>query len=108
MNALIQYKSALFVVGGLVVAFVAYVYFFPHSDDAVLTSEAVATPIENELVQLLLRLETVTLPDGVFGDPTFQSLEDFSQELVPEPQGRDNPFAPLSGSRSTSASAPRR
>lgn len=101
MSALAKYKSFLFLFGALAVAFFAYTYFFPSGEDSGegLTSEnVVASPIENELVQLLLRLESVTLPEGIFGNSSFRSLQDFSQEIAPEPRGRENPFAPLPGS----------
>jgi len=103
MSALSKYKSVLFLLAALAVAFFAYTYFFPSGEDSgeALTSEdLVASPIENELVQLLLRLESVTLPEAIFGNSSFQSLEDFSQQIPEEPRGRENPFAPFSGALS--------
>ncbi len=43
----------------------------------------------------LSNLKAVTLDDSIFSDPAFVSLTDFGLKLVPEPKGRDNPFAPL-------------
>ena len=57
---------------------------------------------DQELVTTLLALRAVTLSGTIFQDPAFTSLSDFSTAIVPEPVGRDNPFAPLSGSATTS------
>lgn len=54
-----------------------------------------ASSAERDLVATLLQLRTVTLDGTVFSDPAFQSLRDFGSQIVPEPVGRPNPFAPL-------------
>lgn len=48
-----------------------------------------------EILALLADLKSVRLDDSIFSDPVFQSLQDTSVELVLEPKGRPNPFAPL-------------
>lgn len=50
---------------------------------------------DQELVATLLALRSVKLDGAIFSDPGFQSLKDFSTEIVPEPIGRPNPFLPL-------------
>lgn len=63
------------------------------------TSEA-----ERDLVATLSQLRTLTLDGTVFSDPAFQSLRDFGSQIVSEPVGRANPFAPLSSTSSSTAS----
>lgn len=52
-------------------------------------------PIERGLVQSLLKLRAVKLDGTILNDPAFVGLRDFSTQIVTEPVGRDNPFAPL-------------
>jgi len=59
---------------------------------------------DSTLVSTLLALRAVKLDGTIFSDPAFVSLKDFSTQIVPEPVGRDDPFAPLSVAPSTSAS----
>ena len=54
-----------------------------------------ANKADQELVATLLALRAVKLDGGIFGDPAFLSLKDFSTEIVQEAVGRTNPFAPL-------------
>lgn len=50
---------------------------------------------DRDLVATLLQLRSVSLEGSIFSDPAFQSLQDFGSNIVPEPVGRANPFAPL-------------
>jgi hypothetical protein len=52
-------------------------------------------PAGAEILALLTEMKSIRLDEGLFSDPTFQSLQDTSVELNPEPKGRPNPFAPL-------------
>ena len=54
------------------------------------TSEA-----DRDLVTTLLELRSVSLDGNIFNDPAFRALADFGSQIVPEPVGRSNPFAPL-------------
>ncbi len=85
--------AAILIVG----AFIGYTYFFAPSNGPVLTKQdASATPaVDQDLISLLLELKSIKLDENIFSDVAFKSLQDFSQELVPEPVGRTNPFAPL-------------
>lgn len=94
-----KYKNiiiGIIVIGG---GFFAYTYFFT-GDNApqLLTSErseTAATAVGAEILALLRDLRSIRLDDSIFSDPVFQGLEDFGQPLVPEPLGRNNPFAPI-------------
>jgi hypothetical protein len=119
MQALIQKHKNLFLAGGIFVLLGGgyYVFFgttgapdsgsvrvpggIPVGPGAGLGEGATPafTPenarIETELVSELLRLRSIKLDNRIFTDVAFQSLEDFGQELVAEPIGRINPFAPV-------------
>ncbi|MBY0539414.1 hypothetical protein K2P56_03215 [Patescibacteria group bacterium] len=103
-----QNQTAILVIVIVVIAFFAYSYFFTgkESSNAVLQEEQVstATPADQDLISLLLELKSITLDEAIFSNQAFQSLEDFSQDLVNEPVGRVNPFAPLGQGQSRPAS----
>lgn len=54
------------------------------------------SPAEREILSTLLELRGITLDGAILTDPSFRSLQDYSTEIVSEPIGRRNPFAPLS------------
>ncbi|MEK7133987.1 MAG: hypothetical protein AAB804_02865 [Patescibacteria group bacterium] len=77
----------------------------PPSPGLVTTPIAGASgPAEQGIVATLLTLRAVKLDGTIFGDRAFMSLKDFSTEIIPEPIGRENPFAPLSLQAAPSAS----
>jgi hypothetical protein len=92
-----QYQNVITVVVVLIVGFIAYTMFFTDKEEGVLIEETVSenSAADQDLIALLSELKSIELDEAVFSDPTFMSLQDFSQELVPEPVGRVNPFAPL-------------
>lgn len=59
------------------------------------------------ILSILLALRSVKLDSSIFSNPAYISLKDFSTEIVPEPIGRPDPFAPLGvgGSLPTGAKA---
>jgi hypothetical protein len=94
---LAKYQNIIVIVVIIAIAFGIYSYFFAGKTEAPLTAETVsaASPADQDLISLLLELKSITLDDSIFANPTFTSLHDFSQDLVAEPVGRPNPFAPL-------------
>lgn len=93
-----KYKTLILIVAIVIIAGVAYTILFGGGDDALLTAESpgnTASAEESNLLTLLLDLREVKLDESIFSDPVFRSLEDFSQDLVSEPVGRENPFAPI-------------
>lgn len=75
------------------------------SGEPVLVTEDLSTPsaqAERDLVATLLQLRSVSLDGTIFNDPVFQSLKDFGSQIVPEPVGRENPFAPFDNQKSRS------
>lgn len=99
IEAIKQYKNIIFFVGLVLFAFVLFSLFLDVGGGTAptLVSEGAqeANVAERELLATLLELRSITLDEEIFDDTTFRQLEDFSQELVPEPVGRPNPFAPL-------------
>lgn len=94
-----KYQNIFIIVALVVIAFVGYTLFFAEEGtDASLTVEQageVQTEVGQELIGLLLELRSIQLDASLFSDDRFQSLQDFGQEIVSEPVGRPNPFAPL-------------
>lgn len=80
----------------LVVGFFTYSFFFVEPDPALSTGLVTETTnITQEISTLLQTLESVSLSQGVFINPLFTQLTDFSLSIIPFPSGRTNPFAPL-------------
>jgi len=108
MSFITQHK--LIVIVAVLLALVGGWYFLSGSPASApsLTTTPVAgatSPADQNLVSTLLALRAVKLDGTIFSDPSFLSLKDFSTQIVPEPVGRPDPFAPLSVSPSTSASS---
>ena len=98
MNLFSKYKNIILVIVVIVIGFFAYNAFLKPGAESTLTAQEVnpgQTAVEQELIALLLELRSIRLDLGIFEDPEFQSLTDFSQELIPEPVGRPNPCVPL-------------
>ncbi|TSC63316.1 MAG: hypothetical protein Athens041674_198 [Parcubacteria group bacterium Athens0416_74] len=64
-----------------------------------------AQSTDQEIIGTLLALRAVTLSGSIFSDPSFVTLQDFGTTIVPEPVGRENPFAPLRTAAPASAGA---
>ena len=82
----------------VILLFGLYKAFSGGEEEAALSSETPSgLPAEQGgvLLSLLLELKSITLADAIFADAAFQTLEDFTVKLVPEPIGRRNPFAPI-------------
>ncbi|MDO8492238.1 MAG: hypothetical protein Q7S34_01175 [bacterium] len=82
------------ILGGL---YLSYKYFFPAQ--APLTEVTYSTgqggEVGSEVLSFLLELKKIRLDQGIFNNPIFEKLKNFSTELGQEPIGRNNPFAPL-------------
>ncbi|MEK9167868.1 MAG: hypothetical protein AAB769_00845 [Patescibacteria group bacterium] len=96
-----KYKKILIWFGVIIVVFVLYSMFFT-KDDNLANGGIVSAPAADaqftagrEIIALLTDLKALQLKDEVFQSNVFRSLEDFSLPVAPEPQGRQNPFAPI-------------
>ena len=90
----------------IIVVIVVAAAFFVYStviktdvDEAVLVSERVedseASKEVGGLIEILRDLKRLKLDTTIFADEAFLKLRDFSVIVAPQPQGRENPFAPL-------------
>lgn len=50
-----------------------------------------------DFLSSLVNLKYIELDTSIFKDRTFASLFDLGVAIDPQPKGRDNPFAPISG-----------
>ncbi len=87
-----------FVIIGIIVVVLGVIWYVfsssSSSSSSIITSEA-GNDIDPELVQTLLVMHSVTLTSTILSNPAFVTLKDFSSQIVPEPVGRDDPFAVL-------------
>lgn len=97
--ALFKNKFVIIAFGGIILATVVWYSFMRDDSTQLLATEDLteATSVDSDVVGVLLQLRAVSLSGTIFTDPAFQALQDFGSEIIPEPVGRPNPFAPLSG-----------
>jgi hypothetical protein len=81
----------------------AYLVFFTNTDgtSALSAQTAPASAAEISFLDLAQKAESVSFDTSILSDPRFQALVDIHTAIVPEPQGRTDPFAVLPGTSST-------
>ena len=98
MSSLFSSNIVIAVIVGLIVVVGAWYMFFSGSggNDELLATTVVSdeSAVERGIVDTLLTLRAVTLSGTIFSDPAFGTLRDFGTQIIPEPIGRPNPFAP--------------
>lgn len=95
-------KNIILIVALVLVAIGGY-FIFTGGDDATDTQPLVGVQVGSassgmgqEIVIELNRLRALQSINGdLFVNPAFASLRDFTQTVVPQPIGRNNPFAPI-------------
>jgi hypothetical protein len=103
----------------LVIGFFTYDYFsFSAKNAAAQESMVTSTtnedsaepesPLSADQIALLSRIISIKLDGAILKDPVFLSFQDWEVKLGEEDAGRNNPFAPIPGSRSESQSQTRR
>jgi hypothetical protein len=50
---------------------------------------------EREMLELFTDMKTIRLDSRIFENDTYVNLQDFSRDIIAEPVGRQDPFAPL-------------
>lgn len=98
MSFLKKYKSIILIVVIIGIGGSLYMIYFNNDKEISLISSSpssVDSVIEKDLLALLNSIRLIKLDGSIFSDPAFNSLEDFSQVIDPEPIGRNNPFAPV-------------
>lgn len=90
-------KNKILLVALLLVAVVGYYIFATGGDEPLTVSESGSeVTIGQEIIIELNRLKALrNIKDDIFVDPVFVSLQDFTQEVISEPLGRNNPFSPI-------------
>lgn len=92
-------KNVILMIGIVVVIIAAYFTFFRKSDIAdQLTSveSSQVPPVGQALIVELNRLKSLrSVGKDLFSNSIFVTLEDFTQQIDPQPYGRSNPFAPI-------------
>lgn len=82
----------------IVVGVIAYFLFGRGDNSPVVTAVgAPGSEAEATFLGLASELDTVTFVGTIFTDPRFTSLRDIHTNIIQEPAGRRDPFAPLSG-----------
>ncbi len=105
MNFLSQHKIFV-VIGGIALAIGVWYTLTPGAgSSSVLSSSGTDAGPGQDVVDTLRQLDAVKLDAAIFSEPAFGDLKDFSTQIVPEPVGRPNPFAPLSEGAQASASS---
>lgn len=104
-----KYKIILAFIVVLAVSFLVYTFMINGADQASQRGGGtglVASPalgvvgggenvIGAEIIRALNQIDALTLDRGIFNDPVYASLIDWSREIPPEPVGKDNPFAAI-------------
>lgn len=106
MQYLIQHKLILILVVVVVLGGAGYAVMGGGAPEtATLTTSVPVSGPEAGLVETLLALRAVKLEGTIFTEPAFLQLQDYSTQIVPEPVGRANPFAPLGKGAAPTASS---
>lgn len=72
-------------------------YAFMAGDEEVITESGPATEAQATFLTLAGQLESISFDQSVLSDPRFTSLVDIKTAIIPETEGRTDPFAPLPG-----------
>jgi hypothetical protein len=83
--------------GIIMLTLVAAVFFWAYTAFFKKVPENLLQPtnlIGKEAIEILNRMNSITLDDSVFSSPTFHNLKDFELVLPKQPVGRSNPFSP--------------
>ena len=89
-------KILTYVAAALVLAGGFYYFFMAgSSDETVLPSGAPASQAEISFITLVSQLGPVAFDTSILNNPRFTRLVDIHTAVLPEPQGRTDPFGPL-------------
>ena len=93
-------KFPIIVLGILIVLFVIYSRYYKgdgQPKDKIQSSinDNSVPQEEQQFLNLLLKIQNISLDTQIFQDPLFTSLQDDGLAIIDQPKGRRNPFAPL-------------
>ena len=87
----------------LVVIIIAFAWYFffrekPSQDLALLELESGPSSATTfEILSTLNQVRNLKIDSEFFRSQAYQSLVDYNVEIIPQPIGRQNPFAPIGG-----------
>jgi|ETN02SMinimDraft_4_1059925.scaffolds.fasta_scaffold133804_2 hypothetical protein len=94
-----RYKVIIISIVIIILAIFLYQKFvLDKKEDASINIVAVGGDVNGvgqEMIRLLYELNRIKFDTSIFEDPLFNSLVDHSLEVVAEPLGRPDPFAPI-------------
>lgn len=91
-------KNGLVLIGLILVGGLGYYLFVIKGDSATLVGgERIndAKLTSDQFLRQLNEIKSYDLSGDVLRDERFRSLVDFTEPIVPQPIGRENPFAPV-------------
>jgi len=89
-------RNSTILIAILVILIGAYWFFFTgKSQELPLTASAPADPAEQRFIDLAGKLNSISFDADFFNDPRFLSLQSLATPILPEVQGRLDPFAPI-------------
>lgn len=102
LDLLKKNKIILIIVVVIVAAFMWFGLAEQKPTNNLLSSEvrSNSSPADQETLRVLLDMRSIRLDSSIFENPAFASLRDFGKDIIPEPVGRNNPFAPVGSSQS--------
>lgn len=94
-------NTILIIVGTLIVAALAYWYFFTGTgNQPPLSTDVPTNQAQMQFETLVGELQPVSFNTGIFSDTRFNALVDITTPVAPESIGRLDPLAPISASAS--------
>jgi hypothetical protein len=90
-------STSMLLILALLVAAVGYWFFFMGEEDTATLSPVYVENQAQTQFQALVGTLPVSFDTSIFSDARFSFLEDLSTPVIPEPVGRADPFAALSG-----------
>ncbi|MSU74655.1 hypothetical protein EXS57_02655 [Candidatus Kaiserbacteria bacterium] len=90
--------TILIVTGALIVAGIAYWFFFTNTgNEAPLSTDTPTNQAQIQFEALIGELQPISFNTKIFTDVRFNALVDITTPVSPESSGRLDPLAPLSG-----------
>lgn len=96
INIIKQNKILFIVLTVVIVLFIGYGVSDRNPSTGLIQKQSASgsSAVEQEILQLLMDVQSITLDSAIFQDPAFVTLRDFGRKIIQEPSGRENPFIP--------------
>lgn len=94
-----KYKNIIIIAAIIGIALIAYSFLRPDpTAESLLETtqrQSSAQVLGDEITSAINQINSLKLERGVLDDPVVKNLIDHSKPIIPEPIGRENPFAPI-------------